>query len=81
MLQIVFGARQVPLLISGPPGTGKTRTLVEAVLQVLHHRPESRLLVVGASQSSADTIAARIVRPGVVKPSELFRASTVLRLC
>lgn len=76
--QLVFYHRRIPFLISGPPGTGKTRTLVEAVLQILRLQPAARLLVVGASQSSADTIAERIVRLGAISPAELFRASVSL---
>lgn len=32
---IIWGKQRCPLLLHGPPGTGKTKTLVEAVFQIL----------------------------------------------
>ena len=64
----------VPYLISGPPGTGKTKTLVEAVLQLLrrpHDHITPHLLVCAPSDPAADTIALRLSKH--LNPSELFR--------
>ena len=54
----------VPFLISGPPGTGKTKTLVESTMQLLRSATlagrRCHLLVCAPSDSAADTIATRL---------------------
>jgi DNA polymerase alpha-associated DNA helicase A len=56
---IMFGlaAREIAL-IHGPPGTGKTHTLIELILQML--RKNLRLLVCGPSNISVDNIVERL---------------------
>jgi helicase MOV-10 len=59
---IVAGtARPGPYLVFGPPGTGKSVTLVEAMKQVLKQFPEARLLVSAPSNSAADLLAERLM--------------------
>jgi helicase MOV-10 len=52
--------RCVPYLISGPPGTGKTNTLVETALQLIQIPSSSHILVCAPSDSAADTLVARV---------------------
>lgn len=61
----------VPFLIRGPPGTGKTRTVVEIVYQILRVQPDAHVLVCAPSNPATDTLAERLGK--VLKPSELFR--------
>ncbi|XP_023171875.2 putative helicase MOV-10 isoform X2 [Drosophila hydei] len=59
--QIVDGpSTEAPYIIFGPPGTGKTTIIVEAILQLRLRYPRSRILVTAGSNSACDTIAVRI---------------------
>lgn len=51
-----------PQVIFGPPGTGKTSTLVECVAQILKLRPKSRVLITTQSNSASDEIGARLLK-------------------
>ncbi|XP_073812312.1 uncharacterized protein [Musca autumnalis] len=48
-------------IIFGPPGTGKTTTLVEAILQVLK-RDDTKILVTASSNAACDEVALRLCR-------------------
>lgn len=45
-----------------PSGTGKTKTIVEAVLQILASHRHTHILVCGVSNSSADTLTTRLAK-------------------
>lgn len=47
-------------IVHGPPGTGKTSTLVEYIIQHLKIYPEKRILVTAPSNIAADTIVERL---------------------
>lgn len=52
----------LPYLISGPPGTGKTKTLVETAMQLLQTTEAAHLLICAPSDAAADTLALRLMR-------------------
>lgn len=60
-----------PFVVFGPPGTGKTITIVEAMKQLLKHKPNTRILAAAPSNSAADLIASRLA--STLGPNELFR--------
>ncbi|KAH6675658.1 DNA helicase-like protein [Halenospora varia] len=56
-IKFALGSREVAL-IHGPPGTGKTHTLIELILQML--KQNLRVLVCGPSNISVDNIVERL---------------------
>jgi hypothetical protein len=53
-------AGSAPYVIWGPPGTGKTTTVVEAVLHVVRNSDINRVLVCAPSDAAADVLALRL---------------------
>ena len=61
-VQQVIEAREAAI-IHGPPGTGKTTTLVEAIIETLRH--ETQVLVCAPSNAAVDWISGQLSRRGV----------------
>ena len=61
-VQHVLEARDVAI-VHGPPGTGKTTTLVEAVIETLQR--ENQVLVTAPSNVAVDWISEQLMRRGV----------------
>ncbi|XP_064481532.1 uncharacterized protein LOC135394629 [Ornithodoros turicata] len=49
------------VILHGPPGTGKTRTLLGIVLEIIRHCENQRLLVVAPSNTAVDEIGRRLL--------------------
>nr|XP_056700824.1 helicase MOV-10 [Euleptes europaea] len=61
--QVVAGtSRPAPYLIFGPPGTGKTVTMVEAIKQVLRCIEGSHVLACAPSNSAADLLCQHLIK-------------------
>ncbi|KAF8586065.1 P-loop containing nucleoside triphosphate hydrolase protein, partial [Ramaria rubella] len=69
-------AGSVPFLIFGPPGTGKTVTIVETIRQLLQQSKTRRILACAPSNAAADIIANRLRPLGV---TQLFRLVALSR--
>ncbi|XP_070558236.1 putative helicase MOV-10 [Ptychodera flava] len=72
-------SRPAPYLLFGPPGTGKTVTVVEAIKQVYKSFPRSVILACAPSNSAADLIASRVLRDGPVAKSTILRLNALSR--
>nr|ALD16257.1 Moloney leukemia virus 10-like 1-like protein [Macrostomum lignano] len=78
--RVLAGRRRPrPYVVFGPPGTGKTVTLVECALQLLNRLPDSRLLVCAPSNSAADQLADRLLASGRVSAGQLVRLNAARR--
>ncbi|TBU29435.1 P-loop containing nucleoside triphosphate hydrolase protein [Dichomitus squalens] len=66
-----------PFNLFGPPGTGKTVTIVEAIHQLLDQQPNARILACAPSNSAADILALRLL---TLSPEEMFRCNAAARV-
>jgi hypothetical protein len=66
--------RRIPYLISGPPGTGKTKILAEAVVQIVESDHLAYVLLCAPSNPAADTLVRRL--RGRYGPDEMFRLNS-----
>ncbi|XP_055790486.1 RNA helicase Mov10l1 isoform X1 [Salvelinus fontinalis] len=71
--------RPTPYILFGPPGTGKTITLIESILQVYHRLPSSRVLVCTPSNSAADLVCIRLHESGYLNAASLARVNASCR--
>lgn len=58
---ITLAPSRTPVAIFGPPGTGKTVTIVEAVLQVLRSSTCGTVLLCAPQNFSCDTLCSRLL--------------------
>lgn len=66
-------ARPTPYIIFGPPGTGKTVTIIESILQIYTLDVKSRIIVCSVSNNSADLIARKLIASGQIPKNHLVR--------
>ncbi|KAG7205187.1 hypothetical protein KM043_018276 [Ampulex compressa] len=64
-------AHPAPYILFGPPGTGKTATLVEAICQIWKQKASHRILICTPSNKAADEIAIRLLK--FIPPREILR--------
>ncbi|MBR4919193.1 MAG: AAA family ATPase [Bacteroidales bacterium] len=69
----ILNAREVAV-VHGPPGTGKTTTLVEAIMETTRREPQ--VLVCAPSNAAIDWISTRLIARGV----SLLRVGNPLRI-
>ncbi|XP_043572295.1 putative helicase MOV-10 isoform X2 [Chiloscyllium plagiosum] len=75
---IVSGiSRPAPYLVFGPPGTGKTVTIVEAIKQVLCCIPTAHILACAPTNSATDLLCQRIQKH--VNKKDIYRLNAVSR--
>ncbi|XP_072097342.1 RNA helicase Mov10l1 [Mobula birostris] len=79
--QIVRGeCRPTPYIVFGPPGTGKTVTILEAILQIYFTLPHSRILAAAPSNSATDLLCIRLHESGLLKQGDMVRVNATWRL-
>ncbi|CAN1807996.1 Probable RNA helicase SDE3 [Linum perenne] len=81
-IEMILGCRGgSPYVIHGPPGTGKTMTIVEAVLQLYRSCRHARILVCAPSNSAADHLLDKLLSEKAVnlRENEIFRLNATAR--
>lgn len=71
---IVAGtSKPAPYLVFGPPGTGKTVTIVEAIKQVEKNTGGARILACAPSNSAADQLGEKLITSQHVDARNIYR--------
>ncbi|XP_051758530.1 putative helicase mov-10-B.1 isoform X2 [Ctenopharyngodon idella] len=71
---IVAGtSKPAPYLVFGPPGTGKTVTIVEAIKQVEKNIPTAYILACAPSNSAADQLCEKLITSQHVDARKIYR--------
>lgn len=66
-------ARPMPYVIFGPPGTGKTQTIIEIILQLYKKVCGCNILIATPSNSAANLITERLINSKVLKDGQFLR--------
>ena len=69
-----------PFILFGPPGTGKTTTLVMAVIRLLKASPAYRILVTAPSNAACDAFTDKLIASGAITWPALVRFVAQSRL-
>ena len=72
--------RPHPFILFGPPGTGKTRTIVESILQITRNIQGSRVVACAPSNTCADQLALKLIQSGNLKERDIARIIAVSRI-
>ncbi|KAK9743690.1 AAA domain [Popillia japonica] len=79
VLNILNGSsRGAPYIVFGPPGTGKTITIVEAILQIKQNLPKSKILICAPANAACDMLTAKLLQ-FVRDKKEIIRIHTCSR--
>merc|ERR1719318_232311 len=69
-----------PYIVFGPPGTGKTVTIVEAIKQIYRLKKGAKILACAPSNAAADLLAERLVKDKHVSKQHILRIHAPSRL-
>ena len=79
--------REPLTVIQGPPGTGKTTVITEIVFQILHKKPDAKILITSQTNDAVDNVLDNLLKKdiqvvrlsGIRKPKESLQKHTLER--